>query len=144
MIRFLRTSFWYLETNSSPPNTCTISKQEDRVGSKRISPAAVVQGDTPFDSFGPIEEPEEPSEIDQPVRCPQPEPNIMEDGILWRARIVASLRRRNDIVAASKERDSVFRGGSIPTRRTQGRSLEEKFLLVAHSAPEYEVRKFLE
>jgi hypothetical protein len=47
-------------------------------GSKRISPAAALQTDTPFDSFGPAEAPEEPFEIDQPIPCPVPEPSIME------------------------------------------------------------------
>lgn len=112
-------------------------------GSKRISPAAALQTDTPFDSFEAAEQPEEPSEIDQPIACPAPEPSIMEDGILWRARILASLQRRNDILTATKERETVFRGGSFPNRRTQSRSMEN-FLFVAHSAPEYEVRKLLE
>lgn len=116
---------------------------EDRVGSKRISPAAALQTDTLFDSFEPAEEPEEPCEVDQPIQCPVPEPSIMEDGILWRARILASLQRRNDILTASKEREPVLRRGSFPNRRTQSRS-KENFLFVAHSAPEYEVRKLLE
>jgi len=114
---------------------------EDRVGSKRISPAAALQSDKLFDSFGPAEVPEEPFEIDQPISCPVPEPSIMEDGILWRARILASLQRRNDILTAAKE--PVFRGGSFQSRRTQTR-LQENFLFVAHSAPEYEMRKLLE
>lgn len=117
---------------------------EERVGSKsRISPAASLQGDKPFDCFQPIELPEVPVEHDQPVECPMPEPSIMEDGILWRTRILESLRRRNDIVTATKEHECVLRGGSIPSRRTQGRSMET-FLLEAHSAPEFEVRKLLE
>ncbi|KAG0598447.1 hypothetical protein M758_12G074400 [Ceratodon purpureus] len=116
---------------------------EDRVGIKRISPAAAVQNETPFDSFEPAELLEEPSELDHPVDCPSPEPSIMEDGILWRAKLLESLRRRNDILSASKERESVLRGGSIPNRRTYSRS-SEHFLFVAHSAPEYDVRKLLE
>jgi hypothetical protein len=57
--------------------------------------------------------------------------------------MLESLRRRNDIVTATKERECVVRGGSIPSRRTQSRSMET-FLLEAHSAPEFEVRKLLE
>ena len=53
--------------------------QEDRVGSKRISPAAALQSDdSPFDSFEPVGGPEEPIEDDQPIECPKPEPSIME------------------------------------------------------------------
>lgn len=52
--------------------------QEDRVGIKRISPAAALQNETSFDSFEPAEVLEEPFERDQTVGCPTPEPSITE------------------------------------------------------------------
>ena len=52
--------------------------QEDRVGSKRISPAAALHGVPPLESFEAVEHPSEPVDLDQPVRCPPPEPSIMQ------------------------------------------------------------------
>lgn len=62
---------------------------------------------------------------------------------MWRGRILESLRRGNDFMCASKERESVLGGESTLNRRTYSRS-SEHFLFVAHGAPEYEVRKLLE
>lgn len=52
--------------------------QEDRVGMKRISPAAALHSEALFDSFQPAEAIEEPFELDQPIQCPSPESSIME------------------------------------------------------------------
>jgi len=109
---------------------------DDRVGMTRISPAASLQSEAAFDSFQPAEVLREPSELDQPIQCPSPESSIMEEGILWRPRILENLRRRNDIWSASIQQESILRGGIIPNRRSL-----EHFLFAGHGAPEYEFRK---
>lgn len=56
--------------------------QEDRVGSKRISPTLAPHGELSTSrnclTFEPIELPIEPEEVDEPIQCPIAEPSIVE------------------------------------------------------------------
>lgn len=56
--------------------------QEDRVGSKKISPTLAPHGELSTSinclTFEPLELPIEPEELDEPIQCPTAEPSIME------------------------------------------------------------------
>ncbi|KAF6135856.1 hypothetical protein GIB67_028175 [Kingdonia uniflora] len=40
--------------------------------------------------FKPVEHPVEPFDNDQPVKCPLPEPSILNDGRIWKERMSAT------------------------------------------------------
>lgn len=48
----------------------------ESVGGKRINPAAALHGVPLQESFEAVEHPAEPTEKDEPVRCPPPENSI--------------------------------------------------------------------
>lgn len=52
--------------------------QEDRIGGNRISPAAILHGVPPMETFEAVEHPSEPVDVDQPARCPPPERGITQ------------------------------------------------------------------
>jgi len=48
--------------------------------------------------FKPVEQPTEPTNYDQPVKCPLPEPSILNDGRIWKERMSSvSSRVRGDL-----------------------------------------------
>jgi len=52
--------------------------QVEGVGGKRISPAAALHGVSLLENFEAVEHPDEPTEMDDPVRCPPPEKSIIQ------------------------------------------------------------------
>ncbi|KAG9454418.1 hypothetical protein H6P81_007322 [Aristolochia fimbriata] len=62
--------------------------------------------------FKPVEHPLEPLDNDQPIRCPLPDPSILNDGRIWKERLSANVKRTGDLVVvkADSHLDSV--GGS--------------------------------
>ncbi|XXG75547.1 hypothetical protein AAC387_Pa08g0094 [Persea americana] len=96
--------------------------------------------------FKPVEHPIEPLDSDQPVKCPLPEPSILNDGSIWKERLSATVQRRADLPvvkegaqletgAGTKERLSPVRRPS-PVRRSS--------LPSSISAPEHNFIQLLE
>uniref|UniRef100_A0A8R7QV44 Uncharacterized protein n=1 Tax=Triticum urartu TaxID=4572 RepID=A0A8R7QV44_TRIUA len=67
------------------------------------SEPAADPGDSPHGievgiEFKPVEHPVEPVNLDQPVKCPLPEPSILHDGRIWQERMsTAGGRPRTDL-----------------------------------------------
>ncbi|KAG0578023.1 hypothetical protein M758_5G191300 [Ceratodon purpureus] len=118
----------------------------ENVGGKRISPSAGLHGVPLLESFEAVDHPAEPSEKDQPVRCPPPEDSIVQDGQVWRERVARSLRRQIERFNTWQEGDVVGRSEIIMSNsgRPDHSNLREKNLFVAHSAPEFAVSRLLE
>eukprot|EP00249_Psilotum_nudum_P006245 c19580_g1_i2 orf=137-487(+) len=75
----------------SPPDEKRVSAD-----SKEAPISQVTYGGEPNDEVMPVEQPIQPSEKDQPVRCPLPEPCIIHDGRIWKERIQLNVKRRGD------------------------------------------------
>jgi hypothetical protein len=118
----------------------------ESVGGKRINPAAALHGVPLQESFEAVEHPAEPTEKDEPVRCPPPENSITQDGMIWRERVARSLRRQIERASTWQEGDAVGGSeiaGSNPGRPDHGNQ-REKTLFMAHSAPASAVSRLLE
>lgn len=62
------------------------------------APVSVAHGIETSVEFKPVEHPTEPIDFDQPVKCPLPEPSILNDGRIWKERMTsASGRVRADL-----------------------------------------------
>lgn len=93
--------------------------------------------------FKPVEHPIEPlDDNDKPVLCPLPEPNILNDGRIWKERVSAAhVRRRSDLPLV-KEGEV---GGSeeLADVRIQPAQLN-RMILPSLSAPEHNILHLLE
>ncbi|XP_010920027.1 uncharacterized protein [Elaeis guineensis] len=89
----------------------------------------------------PVEHPIEPLNHDQPVKCPLPEPSILNDGRIWKERISsAGTRMRTDLPVVKdrshlESRDGGTKPQSEPPRRA---------ILPSMSAPEHNIIALLE
>lgn len=92
--------------------------------------------------FKPVEHPSEPVDYDQPVKCPLPEPSILNDGRIWKERMTsAGTRLRSDlpVVKEGSQLESEAAAGSKPRPNTRKRSI-----LPSLSAPEHNLINLLE
>ncbi|KAJ4746405.1 cystic fibrosis transmembrane conductance regulator [Rhynchospora pubera] len=91
--------------------------------------------------FKPVEHPVEPVNHDQPIKCPLPEPSILNDGRIWKERMTSlGARVRTDLRVVREgsqlEPDS---GGSRPKPVVPRRAI-----LPSMSAPESHFVELLE
>ncbi|XP_068635691.1 uncharacterized protein [Aristolochia californica] len=117
------------EAGAVPSNT-------EAEGSARIITAHGIEGAV---EFKPIERPMEPLDNDQPVRCPLPDPSILNDGRIWKERLSANVRRTADlpVVKADSHLDSV--------RRSRAKPKSNRLVLPSSvSAPEHNILALLE
>lgn len=68
----------------------TKTTEQDRI--PHVDPAV-----NPEEELVPTDHPVEPVEIDNPIRCPHPEPGIIQDGRIWKERLQLSIRRRGQL-----------------------------------------------
>lgn len=110
------------------------------------SDPAAVAGDSPHGievgiEFKPVEHPVEPVNLDQPVKCPLPEPSILHDGRIWQERMsTAGGRVRTDlpVVKEGSQLDSDSSG-------TRPRSaVRKRAILPSVSAPEHNILALLD
>ncbi|CAN6486629.1 unnamed protein product [Victoria cruziana] len=91
--------------------------------------------------FKPVEHPKEPPDNDLPVKCPAPEPSILNDARVWKERLAGNARRRaelpvmKDEEAPSQPDKSVTKHPSLPITPV---------FLPSLSAPEHTIRQLLE
>ncbi|ONK55770.1 uncharacterized protein A4U43_C10F810 [Asparagus officinalis] len=93
--------------------------------------------------FKPVEHPTEPTDCDQPVKCPLPEPSILNDGRIWKERMSSvSARFRGDLPVVKEgphlEPEAV--AGSDKPRP----SPTKRGILPSLSAPEHDLIKLLD
>ncbi|XP_058085226.1 uncharacterized protein LOC131232768 [Magnolia sinica] len=107
-----------------------------------VAAAAAAHGLEVAVEFKPVEHPIEPLDTDQPVRCPLPEPSILNDGTIWKERLSASMGRRSDLpvvregVHSESEAAAGTKPRSVPARRSR--------LPSSISAPENDLINMLE
>lgn len=116
---------------TSPPN----------VEGGSSTPPAIAHGIEIAVKFKPVEHPIEPLNRDQPVKCPLPEPSILNDGRIWKERMSsANPRVRADlpVVKEGSQLESEA-GGAKPRRAPLKRNILPSF-----SAPEHNLIDLLE
>ncbi|KAF3321538.1 hypothetical protein FCM35_KLT13754 [Carex littledalei] len=91
--------------------------------------------------FKPVEHPVEPLNHDQPVKCPLPEPSILNDGRIWKERMSSvGSRVRTDLPVVREESPlEPDAGGSRPKPVVTRRAM-----LPSMSAPEHSFVALLE
>ncbi|XP_078439918.1 uncharacterized protein LOC144710119 [Wolffia australiana] len=86
--------------------------------------------------FKSIEHPSEPFDHVEPVKCPLPEPSIINDGRIWKERISATAQARAEVPSVIKESSSV---GS-----ERSRIGNRRLILPSFSAPEHKILNLLD
>ncbi|XP_058079567.1 uncharacterized protein LOC131227772 isoform X2 [Magnolia sinica] len=71
--------------------------------------------------FKPIEHPLEPTDEDQPVKCPMPNSSVLNDGATRKERAVESLRKRVEFSATNEEEDGMVVDMQPPARAVRKR-----------------------
>ncbi|CAO2838101.1 unnamed protein product [Amaranthus hypochondriacus] len=127
-------SFSLDEREIAPPNS------EDNVSD--VAQSALVHGIDVAVAFKPVEHPIEPLDSDKPVRCPLPEPSILNDGRVWKEWVsVANVMRRTDLPLMKE--DST--GDSEAASETRSwPPLPNRMILPSLSAPEHNLVNLLE
>jgi len=92
--------------------------------------------------FKPVERPVEPVNLDQPLKCPLPEPSILHDGRIWKEKMssVSSARVRTDLPVVQE-------GLQLESDRSSTRSrsaVPRRAILPSISAPEHNIRALLD
>ncbi|KAG1361995.1 hypothetical protein COCNU_10G002140 [Cocos nucifera] len=117
---------------------------------RTVAPNAEVPGSTPPTTahvvevgveLKPVEHPTEPLNNDQPVKCPLPEPSILNDGRIWKERMSSVSARVRTNLAVVKEASHLESeaGGTKPHSNPPKRTI-----LPSISAPEHNIVALLE
>ncbi|PIA58739.1 hypothetical protein AQUCO_00500587v1 [Aquilegia coerulea] len=110
-----------------------LPQNEEVVGVTATSAAA--HGIAVAVEFKPVEHPSEPIDNDPPVRCPLPEPSILNDGRIWKERMSATVQRTPDLpVPKDGESPETVSNGTRPRRS----------ILPSLSAPEHNLINLLD
>ncbi|XP_062222336.1 uncharacterized protein LOC133921468 [Phragmites australis] len=92
--------------------------------------------------FKPVEHPVEPLNLDQPVKCPLPEPSILHDGRVWKERMTSvSARVRTDLPVVKE--GSQLEPDSSSTTRSRS-TVPRHAILPSVSAPEHKILALLD
>ncbi|OVA02836.1 hypothetical protein BVC80_9095g27 [Macleaya cordata] len=110
--------------------------QNPEVAGATVAAAAAAHGIEVAIEFKPVEHPIEPLDNDRPVKCPLPEPSILNDGRLWKERISASTQSRNTLPGISLDSEATG------TRSRSSHS--NRLILPSLSAPEHNLVNLLE
>ncbi|KAK1308977.1 hypothetical protein QJS10_CPA09g01566 [Acorus calamus] len=81
---------------------------QDAIGSAAAAAPAEAADALPHGSdvaaeFKPVEHPIEPPDCDEPVKCPLPEPSILNDGQIWKERMPVNERPGADLPIMEEE-----------------------------------------
>ncbi|KAL5724704.1 hypothetical protein ACHQM5_007930 [Ranunculus cassubicifolius] len=88
--------------------------------------------------FKPVEHPAEPIDNDPPVKCPLPEPSILNDGRIWKERMSATVQRTSDLPTVEEKASP-----KTPNGTTRSRS-SSRSILPSLSAPEHNLINLLD
>ncbi|KAL9246987.1 hypothetical protein vseg_020463 [Gypsophila vaccaria] len=104
-----------------------------------VKTSGVTRGVNVTFEFKPVEHPTEPLDNDRPVRCPVPEPSILNDGRKWKERVSAEhVRRRPDL---SLLKDGLVNDSAGPRSL---RAETNRMMLPSVSAPEHNILNLLD
>ncbi|CAM0944845.1 unnamed protein product [Alopecurus aequalis] len=110
------------------------------------SDPAAAAGDSPHGievgiEFKPVEHPVEPVNLDQPVKCPLPEPSILHDGRIWQERMsTAGGRARTDLPVVKEGSQLESDSGGTRSRP----AVRRRAILPSASAPEHNILALLD
>ncbi|TVU28119.1 hypothetical protein EJB05_19628, partial [Eragrostis curvula] len=110
------------------------------------SASAAVPAESPHSidvgiEFKPVEHPVEPLNLDQPVKCPLPEPSILHDGRIWKEKMSSvSTRVRTDLPVVKE--GSQLEPDSSGTRSRS--AVPRRAILPSVSAPEHNILALLD
>ncbi|EES05677.1 hypothetical protein BDA96_04G290000 [Sorghum bicolor] len=91
--------------------------------------------------FKPVEHPVEPLNLDEPVKCPLPEPSILHDGRIWKEKMSSvSTRVRTDLPVV-KEGSQLDPDSSSARSRS---AVPRRAILPSVSAPEHNILALLD
>ncbi|KAJ8509798.1 hypothetical protein OPV22_000232 [Ensete ventricosum] len=82
------------------------------------------------DEFKPIEHPTEPLDHDQPVRCPLPDPSILDDGGTWKGRISSASAGSAGLPVVKQDTDVEPEAGGTTARSVSTGVPEHRFVTV--------------
>ncbi|KAK1314395.1 hypothetical protein QJS10_CPA06g00425 [Acorus calamus] len=85
--------------------------------------------------FKPVEHPNEPLDCDEPVKCPLPEPSILNDGRIWKERMSVNAQTARVDLPVVNDESSGKKPRPSHVNHSMGPSL---------SAPEYNFINLLE
>ncbi|KAL5207697.1 hypothetical protein ABZP36_032132 [Zizania latifolia] len=91
--------------------------------------------------FKPVEHPVEPVNLDQPVKCPLPEPSILHDGRIWKERMSTAGARAMTDLPVVKEGSQLESDSSGARSRS---SVPKRTILPSVSAPENNILALLD
>ncbi|XP_020577641.1 uncharacterized protein LOC110022855 [Phalaenopsis equestris] len=94
--------------------------------------------------FKPVEHPIEPLNHDQPVRCPMPEPSILNDGRIWKERMTSVSARMRMELPVVKEGMQLSPEATVSEKSPPVRSTPRRAILPSVSAPEGNLINMLE
>ncbi|CAL1376224.1 unnamed protein product [Linum trigynum] len=120
-----------------PPST-------ELTGSEVVASAVAPHGIQVTVEFKPVEHPIEPLDNDQPIQCPVPEPSILNDGRIWKERVSATVRRRNDLPVMREDGGDTPEPESAGSPRPPPMRSSNRLILPSVSAPEHNLLKLLE
>lgn len=91
--------------------------------------------------FKPVEHPSEPVDYDQPVKCPLPEPSILNDGRIWKERMSSVSSRLKPDLPVVKEGSQLE---SVSAETKPPPMPPKRSILPSVSAPEHNLINLLE
>uniref|UniRef100_A0A0D9VJT9 Uncharacterized protein n=1 Tax=Leersia perrieri TaxID=77586 RepID=A0A0D9VJT9_9ORYZ len=91
--------------------------------------------------FKPVEHPVEPVNLDQPVKCPLPEPSILHDGRIWKERMSTAGARVMTDLPVVKEGSQLDSDSSGARSRS---AVPKRAILPSVSAPENNILALLD
>ncbi|KAK9144221.1 hypothetical protein Sjap_004124 [Stephania japonica] len=109
-------------------------------GTTAAAAATVTHGIEVAVEFKPVEHPIEPLNNDQPVKCPLPEPSILNDSRIWKERMSTTVRRSTDLPVMME--GNPLESESNGSRPRSARS--NRLILPSLSAPEHNLINLLE
>ncbi|XP_042504042.1 uncharacterized protein LOC122081126 [Macadamia integrifolia] len=119
-----------------PPNS------EGNRPSTTAAAAAASHGIEVAVQFKPVEHPIEPLDNDRPVKCPLPEPSILNDARIWKERMSANARRRADLPVMKEGANLESESEAGGTKQCPAPS--NRMMLPSLSAPEHNIINLLE
>ncbi|KAG0472844.1 hypothetical protein HPP92_014701 [Vanilla planifolia] len=122
-------------------SSADITERPELPGNAIPSSAASASGYEVAVGFKPVEHPIEPLNHDQPVRCPLPEPSILNDGTIWKERMSSGGERaRTELPVVKEESQLAF--GAVAAK--PARFAPRRAILPSISAPEGDIIDLLE
>ncbi|KAF9624673.1 hypothetical protein IFM89_012944 [Coptis chinensis] len=102
--------------------------------------AAATHGIEVAVEFKPVEHPSEPIDSDLPIKCPLPEPSILNDGRIWKERMSATTQRTADLPVLKDGATLETESNGTRPRSSQSR----RSILPSISAPEHNLINLLD